>query len=381
MSWQRGSERPDPRASDVDADHRLATGPRRLQSEIHRVTSRVPRRRLIAARLSLGGGILVRRVAIATLSGLLLMASVFLPFPEDSPSYALDLTSDAVQSMASPPPEALSGSRRHLPSLLKQMAAPALDPLPSWVQNPRTTNLWAASKGSDAPILSLKENTFLKVLGRPENDRLPVYYEGTGPDGTKRGGWLDLGDVVPSSEPPARPAEATRAAPTSRGGARPTPDISTQEKFITAVAEAAQDSNLDSRVPASVTIAQAILESDWGKSLLAKKGQNYFGIKAGRAGPGPAGVINMNTWEVLGGANVTVNDGFKAYHNLYESVMDHGRFLADNSRYASAFEVTDNSREFARRIHAAGYATDPAYTTKLVNLMNKFNLYQYDLKP
>lgn len=381
MSWQRGSERPDPRASDVDADHRAATGPRRLHSKTHLVPSRAPRRRLIGLQSSLPRGILARRVAIAALSGLFLMASVFLPFPEDNPGYARDLTSDAVQAMASAPAESLSGSRLQLPSLVKRMAAPALNPLPSWVLNPRAANLWATSKVSDAPILSLKENTILKVLGQPENGRLPVYYESAGPDGTKRGGWLDLGDVTPSGEPPAPPAEATRATPSSRGGARPTPDISTQEKFIAAVAEAAQDSQLDSGVPAAVTIAQAILESDWGKSLLAKKGQNYFGIKAGRAGPGPAGVINMNTWEVIGGANVTVNDGFKAYHNLYESVMDHGRFLADNSRYAAAFKAPDNPQEFARRIHAAGYATDPAYTTKLVNLMNKFNLYRYDLKP
>lgn len=145
------------------------------------------------------------------------------------------------------------------------------------------------------------------------------------------------------------------------------------------MAEAAQESQLDSKVPASVTIAQAILESDWGKSLLAKKGQNYFGIKA-HGGPGPAGIISMNTWEVIGGANVTVRDGFKAYHNLWESVMDHGRFLADNSRYAKAFKFPNDPKEFARQIHLAGYATDPAYTTKLVRLMDKYNLYQHDLK-
>lgn len=145
------------------------------------------------------------------------------------------------------------------------------------------------------------------------------------------------------------------------------------------MAEAAQESQLDSKVPASVTIAQAILESDWGKSQLAKKAQNYFGIKSS-SGPGPAGVISMNTWEVIGGANVTVNDGFKAYHNLWESVLEHGHFLADNRRYAPAFKFPNDPKEFARQIHLAGYATDPAYTSKLVNLMNKFNLYQYDLK-
>lgn len=320
MSWQHGSERPDPRASDVDADHRPATEPRRLHSGPHRSRTRLPRRRIIGAKLSLGGAILARRAAIASVSAALLLASVFLPPVEDSPSYARDLTFDDIQTSASPPPEALSGSSLHLPSLVKREATPNLDPLPSQGQGSQAT----------AP--------------------------------------------QPTPEP-------ARTALSSRGGSRPTPDISTQDKFIAAVAEAARESQLDSLVPASVTIAQAILESDWGRSLLARKGQNYFGIKAGRAGPGPAGVIKMNTWEVLSGTNVVVNDGFKAYHNLYESVMDHGRFLADNPRYSAAFQVVDNPQEFARRIHAAGYATDPSYSTKLINLMNKFNLYQYDLKP
>jgi flagellum-specific peptidoglycan hydrolase FlgJ len=182
-----------------------------------------------------------------------------------------------------------------------------------------------------------------------------------------------------SNQGPSQASTApARVTPTSRGGDRPTPDISTHDKFIAAVAEVAQESQLDSGVPASVTIAQAILESDWGQSLLATKGQNYFGIKASK-GPGPAGEISMSTWEVISGANVTVSDAFKAYHNLYESVMDHGRFLADNARYAAAFKVTNDPKEFARRIQAAGYATDPSYATKLINLMDKFNLYQYDL--
>jgi len=197
-----------------------------------------------------------------------------------------------------------------------------------------------------------------------------------GSDGTQQAQSSNTADPTPTQNDPS----ADRPTPSSRGGPRPTPDISTHDKFIAAVAEAARESQADSGVPASVTIAQAILESDWGQSQLAKKGQNYFGIKATR-GPGPAGEISMRTWEVVSGANITVQDAFRAYHNLYESVMDHGRFLADNPRYAAAFKVTDDPREFARRIQAAGYATDPAYASKLINLMNRYNLYQYDLQP
>lgn len=182
-------------------------------------------------------------------------------------------------------------------------------------------------------------------------------------------------EQVPSPAP--EPAPAPRPVPSSRGGDRPTPDISTPDKFIAAVAIAAQASQLDNRVPSSVTIAQAILESEWGRSGLAKRGQNYFGIKS-KSGPGTAGIITMDTWEVLGGKDVTVTDGFKAYHNLFESVMDHGRFLLTNARYAKAFQTSD-PKEFAKRMHEAGYATDPNYTTKVVGLMDKYNLYQYDV--
>lgn len=185
-------------------------------------------------------------------------------------------------------------------------------------------------------------------------------------------------EPVPAPAPAPAQEPAPRPVPSSRGGDRPTPDISTPDKFIAAVAVAAKDSQLDSGVPASVTIAQGILESEWGRSGLAKKGQNYFGIKS-KSGPGPAGIITMATWEVLGGKDVTVKDGFKAYHNLYESVMDHGRFLLTNTRYAKAFQTSD-PKEFTKRMHEAGYATDPSYTKKVVGLMDKYNLYQYDAK-
>lgn len=189
-------------------------------------------------------------------------------------------------------------------------------------------------------------------------------------------------ELKESPTPTAAPRVQDRQEASSRSPERtpvPTPPAASafQAKFILAAVGPAQASQRETGVPASVTIAQAALESDWGRSRLATVGHNYFGIKAS-SGPGPAGVINMQTGEFINGSNVTVTAGFRAYHNMEESFADHGLFLRQNKRYAACFETKD-PKEFARRLKAAGYATDPQYATKLINLMNKFNLYAYDL--
>ena len=127
-------------------------------------------------------------------------------------------------------------------------------------------------------------------------------------------------------------------------------------------------------MPASVTLAQAALESGWGGGKLVKPAKNLFSIK----GKGPAGTYYMRAWEVSHGRSVTVRAGFRKYHTYYESLEDHGMFLKKNRRYAGAFKYTKNPDKFARAIHKAGYATDPKYSTKLINIMKKYNLYQWD---
>ena len=131
-------------------------------------------------------------------------------------------------------------------------------------------------------------------------------------------------------------------------------------------------------IPASVALAQAILESDWGRSKLTREANNLFGIKAYR-NPGTAGIYEINTWEVIGGRNVTVLAAFKAYNSFADSIVDHGNWFHDNSRYAGAVAVRHDPRAFAYAINAAGYATDPAYAPKLIQLMDRFNLYAYDV--
>jgi flagellum-specific peptidoglycan hydrolase FlgJ len=151
-----------------------------------------------------------------------------------------------------------------------------------------------------------------------------------------------------------------------------------QRDFILKIAPGARASMRKTGVPASVALAQAILESDWGRSKLTREANNLFGIKAYRD-PGTAGIYEINTWEVIGGQNVTVLAAFKAYNSLADSIVDHGNWFHNNRRYAGALAVRGDPRAFAYAINAAGYATDPAYAPKLIQLMDRYDLYAYDV--
>jgi LysM repeat protein len=150
-----------------------------------------------------------------------------------------------------------------------------------------------------------------------------------------------------------------------------------QEQFIASIADAAVESADHTGVPASVTIAQAILESYWGSSRLAREANNFFGIKA-QTRNGSAGAISFDVWEVIGGRNVMQTQAFRAYQTIAESFVDHGRFFVENGRYAGAMAARDDPRQFAREVNRAGYATDPAYASKLIGLMDRYNLYRFD---
>jgi len=189
-----------------------------------------------------------------------------------------------------------------------------------------------------------------------------------------------LSDAVPAT---ASVAEAAAPVPTPEQLADedlPIPPGAArwQREFILSIAPGARQSQRKTGVPASVTVAQAILESDWGRSKLTREANNLFGIKAYREG-GTAGIYQINTWEVYGGQNVTVFAAFKAYQTLADSITDHGWWFHDNNRYHGALRVKNDPRAFAYAINAAGYATDPAYAPKLIQLMERFELYAYDV--
>jgi hypothetical protein len=126
-------------------------------------------------------------------------------------------------------------------------------------------------------------------------------------------------------------------------------------------------------IPAAVTIAQAIDESGWGQSALAIRDNNLFGIK----GTGPAGSDMLPTQEFLNGQWVTISAGFRIYHNVAESIADHGQLLANGSAYQQAMADRHIPDAFANDLTGV-YATDPQYGANLIAIMRLYNLYQYD---
>jgi flagellum-specific peptidoglycan hydrolase FlgJ len=138
-------------------------------------------------------------------------------------------------------------------------------------------------------------------------------------------------------------------------------------------AAAAHASSRAAGVPASIILAQAALESGWGKR--ATTGHNFFGIK----GSGPAGSTTEKTREFVNGKWVKTTAEFRAYHDAAESFTDHGRFLAENPRYAEALRHAHDPVRFAEELQKARYATDPNYAEKLIAIIRKHNLTQYDL--
>lgn len=150
-----------------------------------------------------------------------------------------------------------------------------------------------------------------------------------------------------------------------------------QKNFIKTVGAFASADMKKSGVLASLTVAQAILESAWGKSELATGGNALFGIKATKSWKGK--VYCKDTKECYDGVNLVdvKNAAFRAYDSWEESVEDHSAFLKANKRYKEVIGETDYKKA-CEAIKAAGYATDPDYVEKLVKLIEDYELTEFD---
>jgi flagellum-specific peptidoglycan hydrolase FlgJ len=150
-------------------------------------------------------------------------------------------------------------------------------------------------------------------------------------------------------------------------------DTAAQQAFIGEVVPGAVAVQRRYGVPASVTIAQAIDESGWGRSSLATEDHNLFGIK----GTGPAGSDAQPTHEFENGQSVMRTASFRVYHNAAESIDDHGKLLATSEYYRQPMAYRHDPNALAAALTGV-YATDPDYGAKLIVLMRRYDLYHYD---
>lgn len=124
----------------------------------------------------------------------------------------------------------------------------------------------------------------------------------------------------------------------------------------------------DYQIPASITLAQGLLESNAGRSTLATQANNHFGIKVGSSWTGPYVLRDDDA----------PNEKFRKYNSARESYIDHSKFL-HGRRYQGLFQL--NIRDYkgwARGLKAAGYATNPSYAESLISIIEMYNLSQFD---
>lgn len=148
-----------------------------------------------------------------------------------------------------------------------------------------------------------------------------------------------------------------------------------KEKFVEKIAPIAQDEQQKYHIFASITIAQAALESNWGQSELATQYYNLFGVKSDTGGL-------MTTKEYVNGQWIVVRARFAIYQSWRESIEQHTALFVDGTSWDSshyqAVLSADNYVEAAQALQQRGYATDPNYAQKLISLIKTYNLDKYD---
>lgn len=143
------------------------------------------------------------------------------------------------------------------------------------------------------------------------------------------------------------------------------------QRYIFKYSDMAVDQMNRYGIPASITLAQGLLESGAGTSRLATKGNNHFGIKCGGNWKGPYMLVDDDA----------PKEKFRVYKNAKESYEDHSKFLKNGKRYAFLFNLDRKDyKGWARGLKKAGYATNPAYARLLIDLIERYDLHDYDSK-
>lgn len=142
----------------------------------------------------------------------------------------------------------------------------------------------------------------------------------------------------------------------------------TYQLYINQYKDLAIREMLQYRIPASITLAQAVFESGAGRSRLARLGNNHFGIKC-----------HDWTGRTIAEDDDALGECFRAYDHSLQSFEDHSKFLVNSSRYRRLFSLSmQDYRGWAHGLKACGYATNPRYAYKLIELIELYKLYVYD---
>lgn len=151
-----------------------------------------------------------------------------------------------------------------------------------------------------------------------------------------------------------------------------------KRKNLQAALAPAQGAELRYGVPACITLAQFILESNFGNSDCGGA-RNYFGIKAQKGDGWTGETVTRHTKEFQNGHYVTVDDKFRKYRLMEASFDDHGRFLRNSPRYAPLFKLDkDDYPGWCRGLKVCGYATSPTYAPDLIAIIEKYGLQYYN---
>ena len=151
-----------------------------------------------------------------------------------------------------------------------------------------------------------------------------------------------------------------------------------REAFLQEIAPIAQEMRDAHGILPSIILAQAALESDFGKSLLSARYNNLFGIKSF----GHPQSVALNTQEFLDGEWITYSGEFRVYNSFRESIEDHANLMVNGVTWNPALYhgviTAQNYAEAAVALQEAGYATDPEYANKLIAMVRQFNLTRFD---
>lgn len=154
--------------------------------------------------------------------------------------------------------------------------------------------------------------------------------------------------------------------------------FTSKDEFIAAMLPMAEQAAEKIGVDARYLVAQAALETGWGKSIIRQQdgtsSHNLFGIKSHNSWDGES--ARVLTTEFKGGKAVKEAASFRSYDSYAHSFEDYVSFLQSNGRYEKALDATQNPEQFARELQKAGYATDPQYARKVAQIARQMSTYQ-----